>query len=147
MPVGQLAWAVLPRAWWTTTSALALTGSVLRPLDEEAVRTAARRLKAEGVEAIAVCFLHGYLNGVHERRAAELILDEFPAVALSISSDIAPEIREYFRACTTAINAAVRPVARRYRGRCTEHRISYTKALEHPGRHQRRGQGAPRTAY
>ena len=78
------------------------------------MRTAARRLKAEGVEAIAVCFLHGYLNGAHERRAAELILDEFPEVVLSISSDIAPEIREYFRACTTAINAAVQPVARRY---------------------------------
>jgi N-methylhydantoinase A len=90
------------------------TGAVLRPLDEAAVRTVTRRLKAEGVESIAVCFLHGYLNGVHERRAAEIILDEFPEVALSISSDIAPEIREYFRACTTAINAAVRPVARRY---------------------------------
>jgi len=90
------------------------TGAILRPLDEQAVRTAARRLKAEGVEAIAVCFLHGYLNGAHERRAAEIILEEFPEVVLSISSDIAPEIREYFRACTTAINAAVRPVARRY---------------------------------
>lgn len=90
------------------------TGAVLRPLDEQAVRTAARRLKGEGVESIAVCFLHGYLNGAHERRAAEIILDEFPDVVLSISSDIAPEIREYFRACTTAINATVRPVARRY---------------------------------
>ncbi len=90
------------------------TGAVLRPLDEDAVRSAARRLKTEGVESVAVCFLHGYLNGAHERRAAEIILAEFPEVVLSISSDIAPEIREYFRACTTAINAAVRPIARRY---------------------------------
>jgi len=83
------------------------TGATLRPLDEEAVRTAARRLKAEGVEAIAVCFLHGYLNGAHERRAAQLILDEFPEVFLSISSDIAPEIREYFRACPSTTGCRI----------------------------------------
>ncbi len=96
------------------------TGAVLRPLDEEAVRGAARRLKAEGVESIAVCFLHSYRNGVHERRAAEIILHEFPEVVLSISSDVVPEIREYFRASTTAINAAIRPIVRRYLTSITE---------------------------
>ena len=90
------------------------SGAVLRPLDEEAVRLAARRLKQDGVEAIAVCFLHGYLNGAHERRAGQIIREEFPDVLLSLSSEVAPEIREYFRASTTAINASVGPVARRY---------------------------------
>ncbi|MBI3980009.1 MAG: hydantoinase/oxoprolinase family protein [Chloroflexi bacterium] len=89
-------------------------GNVLRPLDEEAVRQAARKLKAENVEAIAVCFLHSYVNGAHERRAAEIILEEFPEVVLSVSSEVAPEFREYFRASTTVINASVRPVVKRY---------------------------------
>jgi N-methylhydantoinase A len=89
-------------------------GDVLIPLNEDAVRDIARRLKHEAVEAIAVCFMHGYLNGAHERRAGEIIREEFPDVALSLSSDVAPEIREYFRASTTAINAAVQPIVKRY---------------------------------
>jgi len=89
-------------------------GNVLVPLDVDAVRRVARQLKAEGVEAIAVCFLHAYLSGEHERRAGELVLEEFPDVVLSVSSEIAPEFREYVRACTTVINAAVRPVVQRY---------------------------------
>jgi N-methylhydantoinase A len=89
-------------------------GNMVRPLDEGAVRAAAWRLKEERVEAIAVCFLHGYLNPVHERRAAELIRDEFPEASLSLSSQVAPEIREYFRASTTVINALVQPLVKRY---------------------------------
>jgi N-methylhydantoinase A len=89
-------------------------GNVLVPLDEQAVRRVARQLKGEGVEAVAICFLHAYLSGMHESRAAELILEEFPEVVLSLSSDIAPEFREYVRACTTVINASVRPIVQRY---------------------------------
>jgi N-methylhydantoinase A len=89
-------------------------GEVLIPLDEDAVRAIARRLKQEAVEAIAVCFMHGYLNGAHERRAGEIIREEFPEAALSLSSEVAPEIREYFRASTTTINAAVQPIVKRY---------------------------------
>jgi N-methylhydantoinase A len=89
-------------------------GNVLLPLDEDAVRRAARRLKAEGVEAVAICFLHGYRNGEHERRAAAIVAAEFPEAVLSVSSAIAPEIREYFRASTTVINASVRPIVERY---------------------------------
>src|SRR3954447_24914589 len=55
-------------------------GDVLVPLDEEAVRTAARELRDEGVEAIAICFLFAYLNDVHERRAAEIVREEAPGV-------------------------------------------------------------------
>jgi N-methylhydantoinase A len=89
-------------------------GNVLQPLDEDAVREVARRLKAEGVEAIELCFLHAYLNGEHERRAAAIIREEFPEAVLSVSSEVAPEFREYVRASTTTINAAVRPVVERY---------------------------------
>ena len=91
-------------------------GEVLAALDEQAVREVARALKAEGVEAIAVCFLHSYINPDHERRAGEILAEEFPAAIVSLSSDVAPEFREYFRASTTVINAAISPVVGRYLG-------------------------------
>jgi N-methylhydantoinase A len=95
-------------------------GEILTPLDEGAVRAAARRLKAEGVESIAVCFLHSYLNPVHERRAGELLREVFPEATVSLSCNVAPEFREYFRASTTVINAAIRPIVARYLRRIEE---------------------------
>ncbi|HEV8633979.1 MAG TPA: hydantoinase/oxoprolinase family protein [Chloroflexota bacterium] len=89
-------------------------GEVLVPLDEGAVRAAATRLKAEGVSAIALCFLHAYANPVHERRAAEIIRAVFPEAELSVSSEVAPEFREYTRASTTVVNACIQPVVARY---------------------------------
>jgi N-methylhydantoinase A len=89
-------------------------GRVITPLDEEAVRAAARQLRAEGVQAIAVCFLHSYANPSHERRAGEIIREVFPEAMISLSSEVAPEFREYFRASTTVINAALRPVVAHY---------------------------------
>jgi N-methylhydantoinase A len=92
-------------------------GEELRPLDEEAVRAAARRLVTDhGVDAIAVCYLHAYKNPVHERRTAELIAAEWPDVAVSISSDIVREYREYERTSTTVVNAYIQPIFRRYIG-------------------------------
>jgi N-methylhydantoinase A len=90
------------------------TGQVLEPLNAEEVRQAARQLKAEGVEAVVVCFLHAYINPAHERQAAELIRGEYPEAFLSISSEVCPEFREYLRASTTAVNAAVMPLVSRY---------------------------------
>ena len=89
-------------------------GEVLVPLDEEAVRDVARTLKSEGVEAIAVCFLHSYINPDHEQRAGKILAHEFPEAIISLSSDVAPEFREYFRASTTVINAAISPVVAQY---------------------------------
>jgi len=89
-------------------------GEVIRPLDERAVRAAALRLKEAGVSAIALCFLHAYVNPAHERRAAEIIRAAFPEAALSVSSEVAPEFREYTRASTTVVNACVQPVVARY---------------------------------
>ncbi len=90
------------------------TGTVVTPLDEGAVEAAATRLKAEGVEALAVCYLHAYINPEHERRTRDILARVFPDAVVSLSSDVAPVFREYFRASTTLINAGVRPIVERY---------------------------------
>jgi N-methylhydantoinase A len=93
---------------------LSATGEVLLALDEDDVRRVARQLKAEKVEAVALCFLHAYRDARHEKRAVQILREELPDVAVSISSEVAPEFREYTRASTTVINASVRPIVRRY---------------------------------
>ena len=90
------------------------TGAVLTPLDEAAIPQIAAVIRDAGVESVAVCFLHSYLNAQHEQRVGELLRDLAPNIAISLSSDVAPEIREYFRASTTVINAALRPIVSRY---------------------------------
>jgi len=89
-------------------------GEVLLPLAEQEVRDAARSLKAQGVEAVAVCFLHSYLDPTLERRAGEILAEELPGVPITLSSDVAPEIREYERANTASVNAYVMPLMDRY---------------------------------
>ncbi len=89
-------------------------GQVLAPLDEDALRQVANKLRDEGVESIAVCFLHAYANPAHERRAGEIIAEVFPEAVVSLSAEVAPEFREYLRASTTVINSCIRPVVARY---------------------------------
>ncbi|HEX3290438.1 MAG TPA: hydantoinase/oxoprolinase family protein, partial [Gaiella sp.] len=89
-------------------------GEVLVELDDESVRAAADVLAHAGVESVAVCLLHAYVNPEHERRVGEILAEELPGVPVSLSSDVAPEFREYLRASTTVINAAIRPVVGRY---------------------------------
>ena len=89
-------------------------GNVLRPMDEGELRTAVRALVDMGVEAIAVCFINSYVNPVHERRAGEILAEVCPATPATVSTMVAPEIREYERACTAAANAYVMPMMRRY---------------------------------
>jgi N-methylhydantoinase A/oxoprolinase/acetone carboxylase beta subunit len=89
-------------------------GDVLVPLDEDEVRRAARELKAEGVEAIAVCFLFSYLNARHENRARELILEEYPGAFVTTSSAVSPQFREFERFTTAAMNAFVGPTVHGY---------------------------------
>jgi N-methylhydantoinase A len=84
-------------------------GEVIVPLDEDGVEEAARRFKDEGVEAIAIGFLHSYRNAAHEQRAAELIRKHLPDVFISLSSDVLPEFREYERISTTVMNAYLMP--------------------------------------
>ena len=89
-------------------------GNVLRPLDETELREAARVLVGMEVEAIAVCFINGYTNPVHERRAREIVAETCPGIPVTVSTAVAPEIREYERTCTAAANAYVMPLMRRY---------------------------------
>ena len=85
------------------------TGEVLVPLDEDEVRAAARELREEGVDAVAVCFLFSYLNPEHERRAAEIVRDEMPDAFVTTSVDIVPQFREFERFTTATISAFVGP--------------------------------------
>ena len=89
-------------------------GDVLAALDEASVRDVGAALRAAGVESVAVCLLHAYVNPAHEQRVGELLAEALPGVPVSLSSDVAPEFREYLRASTTVINAAVRPIVARY---------------------------------
>ncbi len=89
-------------------------GHALKPLDTTAARQVALQLKAEGVEAVAVCLLHAYVNPAHEQQIGAILAEVFPEAVVSLSSDVAPEIREYYRASTTVINASIRPIVARY---------------------------------
>lgn len=106
---------LVPRRWsFGIAERLDATGAVLEPLDVEAVRQAVRQCKAAGIEAIVCCFLHSYLNPVHEHLAAAIVREEYPEAFLSVSSAVCPEFREYVRASTTAVNAAIMPLVSRY---------------------------------
>jgi N-methylhydantoinase A len=89
-------------------------GRVLDALDEAAVAEVAESLQGQDVEAVAVCLLHSYVNPAHEARVGELLRQLLPDAIVSLSSDIAPEFREYYRASTTVINAAIGPIVARY---------------------------------
>ena len=93
---------------------IAWNDAVLRPLEPDTVRTAVRELLAAGIESLAVCLLHSYRNPVHEQAISKLIAQEFPQLDCTISSEVAPEIREYERASTTVSNAYIRPRVRQY---------------------------------
>lgn len=95
-------------------------GNVLIPLDEAAVRALAPKLKAEGIEAIAVGYMHAYLDGKHERRTRDILAELLPDVSITLSSEVSPEIREYERWSTAVANAYVQPVMDRYLGRLDE---------------------------
>jgi len=90
------------------------TGEVVKRLDENKARQIIRGLKRHGVESVAVCFLHSYINPVNEKGMKELILEEMPEAYISISYETLPEIREYERICTTAVNAYLMPKVQTY---------------------------------
>jgi len=89
-------------------------GSVVIPLDEETARREVRFLKEQAVESIAICFLFSFRNPAHERRVREICQEIFPEATVSISSEIAPEFREFERTSTTVISAYLQPVLDRY---------------------------------
>ena len=90
-------------------------GNVLLKLDEDAVASAARQLvECDGCEALAIGFMHSYRSPAHERRAGEIVRRLYPSLPLSLSADVAPEIREYERTSTACANAYVQPLMQRY---------------------------------
>ncbi len=89
-------------------------GTVVQALDMETVDAAIEMLRREGVKGLAICLLHSYANPEHEKAIAAAVRAALPDVAISISSEILPEIKEYPRTSTTVINAYVQPVVRAY---------------------------------
>lgn len=95
-------------------------GEVVQPLDDGEVLEAAEELVENGVESIAVCYLHSYLNTKHEDRTKELVQEEFPDLFVSTSNEVVAQLREYERFSTTAINARLAPVMSSYLDRLQE---------------------------
>src|SRR6266566_2172787 len=83
-------------------------------LDETALRATVRELAAQNVESIAVCLLFSFLHPEHEARVREIIVQEIPDCSISLSSEVLPQIREYYRLSTTVINAYLQPILARY---------------------------------
>ena len=96
------------------TEKLRPDGSVVIPLDATSVAAAIATLRNEAVQSVAICLLHSYANPAHERAVADAVRAAMPDVAVSVSHEILPEIKEYPRTSTTVINAYVQPVVRAY---------------------------------
>jgi len=92
-------------------------GNPLRPPDLDAVRAQVREIASAGIQAVAICFLHSYLNPAHERMVAEVVRQEAPGLHVSASHEVVPEIREFERTSTTVANPYVKPLIDRYLGR------------------------------
>ena len=95
-------------------------GKVLALLEESAVRAAAAKLKAHGVESVAVALIHSYANAAHEKRIRQILAAELPSLQVTLSSEACPEIREYERTSTTVVNAYVQPLMAGYLERLRE---------------------------
>jgi N-methylhydantoinase A len=111
------------------TERITARGEVFTPLNPDEVRKAIETLKAQNVEAVAICFINSFVNPDHERQAAALARELLPDVALSISHEVLPEIREYERMSTTSINAYLMPVVNRYLSSLERDLGSYARGL------------------
>lgn len=89
-------------------------GNVLTEFDEASAIAAARAVVQLGLDAVAVSFLHAYVNPAHERRMAEILASEAPGVVVTISSDLSRQLREYERTSTAVLDAYIKPIVRRY---------------------------------
>ena len=91
-----------------------VSGRVLEPLADSSISRLIDVLRHDRVEAVAICLLHSYANDTHERALGEAIVAQLPDVMVSLSSVVAPEVGEYERSCTTAVNAYTQPLTERY---------------------------------
>ncbi|NKB39430.1 MAG: hydantoinase/oxoprolinase family protein, partial [Gammaproteobacteria bacterium] len=112
---------LVPREYrFTVSERLAADGNELLPLELSSIRQIAEELKKNEIESVAICFLHSYVNPEHEERAAEELRKYLPDIYISLSSQVAPEIREYERFSTTVANAYVQPLIDSYLKQLTE---------------------------
>jgi N-methylhydantoinase A len=102
------------RLVFEVTERLGADGAVVQKLGLSELAGIVAQLRAENVNAVAVCLLHSFRNAAHERAVADELRRLAPQLAVSLSSDVMPDLREYERACTTAANAYVQPVMRSY---------------------------------
>ena len=89
-------------------------GEIIKPLTEEEIKRVLKEIEKRGLLNIALSFLHSYINPLHEKLFERALRESFPKVEISVSSDILPEFREYERTSTTAINAYLLPVLKKY---------------------------------
>ncbi len=102
---------------FTVPERIDVMGKVWVELDEAAVRAIARSLMEENVEALAVAFIHSYANGTHEQRVRAILAEEASGIAVTLSSEVCPEMREYERTSTAIANAYLQPLMAGYLGR------------------------------
>jgi N-methylhydantoinase A len=93
---------------------IAFDGKVLKSLDEEAIVNICRDIKAKGIHSIAACYLNSYCNFAHELKTKEIIESVFPEADVSLSCEVLPELGEYERMSTTAINSSILPKMKEY---------------------------------
>jgi N-methylhydantoinase A len=109
---------LVPRALrFTVPERLDVHGAVRLALDETAVRALVPTLRSQGIESVAVAFMHSYANPAHERRVREILKAELPGLWVTLSSEACPEVREYERTSTAVANAYVQPLMESYLAR------------------------------
>jgi N-methylhydantoinase A len=104
---------------------LDFTGAEVRPFDEAGARVVARWFRDRGIDTLGVCFLHAYANPDHEERMRAILAEEHPGAVVSISSEVLREYREYERAMTTLVDAAVKPRLSAYVSNISDRLSSY----------------------
>jgi len=112
---------LVPRALrFTVPERVDVHGAVRLALDEAAVGERVAALRDGGIEAVAICFMHSYVNPSHEERAGEILKAALPGLSITLSSDVCPEIREYERTSTAVANAYLQPLIDGYLARMDE---------------------------
>src|SRR5262245_36729115 len=112
---------LVPRSLrFTVPERVDVHGRVRLALDEAAVAAQVARLKDNGIEAVAICFMHSYVNPAHEQRAGEILKKAMPELSITLSCEVCPEIREYERTSTAVANAYVQPLMDGYLARMDE---------------------------
>lgn len=89
-------------------------GGIVKPVNKDQARAALESLKGEGIEALTICTVNSYINGVHEREIGEIAKEVFPDIPISLSHEVLPEMQEYERALTSVANSLVRPIMAMY---------------------------------